>query len=163
MGVNTVIAVYPNAIGFGYAIVQNEVLKPVDCGVVSISPTSNVACVERIGTLMEQHGITLVVVQNLTGKHSFKSNRVAELIEGIQLLAVTRGVRVFRYSREQIKFVFEQFKAKSKHQIATAIVEAMPQYKFRLPPKRKSWKPEHYNMGMFDALSLILTHFWINE
>lgn len=160
--VHTVMAVYPNTIGFGYAVVSGEVLKPIDAGVVRITPVSNVECIDRITQLIERHGVSVLVVQGLSGKHSRKADRTEELLEGINLLAVTRGIRVYKYSREQVRFVFSHFKARSKQEIAEQIVEAMPQYRFRLPSKRRPWQAEHYNMGMFDALSLVLTYDWMD-
>lgn len=159
---HTVMAVYPNSIGFGYAVVGNDILKPIDCGVVRITPVDNVKSIERIRQLIEHHSVTMVVVPNPVGKYWNKVNRIRELIDGIDLLAITLGIRVFRYSREQIRFVFGHFKAKSKQEIAEKIVEGIPKYQFRLPNNRKPWQREHYNMGMFDALSLLFTYDWID-
>jgi len=163
IGVETVLAVYPNAIGFGFAVVTDDVLNPLDCGVISIKPIDNVACISKVQMLIEKFKTSSIIVQSLEGKHSHKTNRVVELIEGIEILSITRGLKLHKYSREQIRFVFEQFEAKSKQEIAQALVEAIPHYAYRLPEPRKPWLPEHYNMGMFDALSLMLTHSYLTQ
>ena len=67
------------------------------------------------------------------------------------------------YSHEQIQFVFEQFKARTKHEIASIITEWLPQFKSKMPPIRKPWMCEDYHMGMFDALALAITHFYLSD
>lgn len=158
----TVMAIYPNAVGFGYAVMENA-LAPVDCGIKPIKPISNMISLEYIDKLIERHTPSLLIFQDLSGKHSFKNKRVVELISGVELFCVTKGIPYAKYSREQIRLVFGEFKAATKHEIAKKIVEALPQYKFMLPKKRKAWNAEGYSQGMFDAISLAITHFYITE
>jgi hypothetical protein len=157
-----VMAIYPNAVGFGYAIMENAI-TPIDCGIKPVKPISNMQIMEKIQKLMERHSVTLVIIQNLSGKHSHKKKRVIELIHGIEIFCVTKGVPIAKYTRGQIKMVFEDFKAKTKYEIAKKITVAIPQYKYMLPRKRKAWHAESYSQGMFDAVSLAITHFYITE
>jgi hypothetical protein len=59
--------------------------------------------------------------------------------------------------------VFEQFGAKSKYEIANKIVTWFPQLVSRAPKIRKPWMDEDYNMGIFDALALAITHKYLTE
>jgi hypothetical protein len=59
--------------------------------------------------------------------------------------------------------VFEQFGAKSKYEIANKIIAWFPQLASRAPKIRKAWMDEDYNMGIFDALALAITHKYLTE
>jgi hypothetical protein len=52
---------------------------------------------------------------------------------------------------------------KTKYEIARTIVKWLPQFKHQMPRFRKPWMAEDYNMGMFDALSLAITHFYVTH
>ena len=158
------LAIYPNALGFGYAVVHGQ-LEPIDCGVQRLLPISNAACVKRFRTLLVKFRPSAVVLQQLEGKGSFKSLRVKRLLTQLEAEAEKKGVKVFHYSREQIQYVFSKFDLESvtKADIALTIAEYLPIFKHQLPSKRKLWMAEGYHQGMFDALSLLFTHFYLTD
>jgi hypothetical protein len=159
---NLVLAIYPNFRGFGYAFLESAT-EPKDCGIVTIRPISNQTCLTRIKQFVDYYQPTLIILQDFDGKHSWKSKRVKRLVDSIIAFCHTNTISVKRYSREQIRFVFSEFKAKSKYEIAKKIVEWLPQFKNKMPEVRKPWMCEDYNMGVFDAMALALTHFYMNE
>lgn len=158
------LAIYPNSIGFGYAVVRSP-REPIDCGVVRILPPNNSKALERITSLIAKYEPTLIVLQHLQGKNSYKSSRVKQLIRVIQKFATQGHIPVALYTREQIRMVFAEFdgEAKSKFQIAHVIGKYMKEYRHRLPKERKAWDAEDYNQGLFDSLSLVITHFYLTE
>lgn len=157
-----VLALYPNALGFGYAVVKNP-REALECGVVKVNPICNHKCLERIKKFIDYYEPVLVIVQDLKGKNSFKVKRVTCLINRITSHAREKNLSVVRYSREQIRFVFSEFGATSKYAIAQTLCKWLPEFIHRMPQLRKPWMAEDYNMGMFDALSLALTHFYMTE
>ncbi|MBI1289183.1 MAG: hypothetical protein GC178_16575 [Flavobacteriales bacterium] len=163
-GEELTMAIYPNALGFGYAVVRNP-REPIDCGVVKFDRLTNVKCIDRITILMDKYMPQQVIIQQLQGKFSNKSKRVTQLLKAIVHLAESNDAEVYMYTREQIRFVFGEFdsEAQSKHRIALLIADYLPQFKYRVPKYRKAWMAEDYNMGLFDALSLIITHFYLTE
>lgn len=158
------LAIYPNAIGFGYAVMLNP-RNPIDVGVAKVHPIDNLVCLKRIRSLLDKFHPRAIVLQELEGKHSRKSPRVKRLIKDIRRLAENLGVRVYTYSREQIKLVFSEFdrQAVSKYQVAHVIGRYLPELSHRLPKYRKAWMAEDYNMGLFDAVSLLITHYYVEE
>ena len=78
----------------------------------------------------------------------------------IEKEAQAQELNVYKYSRNQIQHVFEQFKAKNKYETARVIVRWYDQLKTRMPYQRKAWMAEHYQMGVFDAFALMLTHYY---
>lgn len=157
-----VLAIYPNPIGFGYAFMENA-RKPWDCGMVKVRPMSNKESLKRILSFIEYYEPELLVLQDYEGKYAWKGLRVKKLIGEIMSLAKRLGIEVKRYTREDIRFVFEQFGAKTKHEIAEKITQDLTRFKKEKPDVRKPWMAEDYRMGMFDALSLAITHFYLEE
>lgn len=72
------------------------------------------------------------------------------------LISETRGVTM-------IKIFLMSFGAKNKYEISKKIAEAYPQLNSKLPEKRKAWETENYYQGIFDAMALILTHYYLND
>ena len=59
-----------------------------------------------------------------------------------------------RYSRDDVRQVFAEFGAKTKPEIAAAIVAAIPAFSHKLPPARKIWTSEDGRQLLFDAAAL---------
>jgi Holliday junction resolvasome RuvABC endonuclease subunit len=157
-----ILSFYPNARGLGYACIEMpQNLK--DSGVVTIQPISNKKLLERITKFVEFFTPTIIVVKDYNSSYSRHSKRVAELVESIAKHAGEVKIPVYRYSRQQVRDVFEQFGAKSKYEIAQKIIYWFPQLASRAPKIRKAWTDEDYNMGIFDALALAITHKYLTE
>ena len=86
-----------------------------------------------------------------------------QLVEQIAAYAVEEGLPVVKYSRDQIREVFEQFGAVTKYEIAQLLLTEFKELEQRTPRKRTLWVAEDRNMAIFDALSLAMTWFYLNE
>lgn len=64
------------------------------------------------------------------------SRRTQDLVESIVDYAKGRKLTAFKYSRNQVKDVFEQLHASTKYEISKKIVEVMPELKLPIPPAR---------------------------
>src|ERR1700754_3217390 len=96
---NVVLAIYPNARGFGYAFLE-KLTEPRDCGVVSILPICNKRCLTRIKKFIAHYEPTLIVLQDFVIDHSRKSKRVKELVSSIIQFCHDQRVPVREYSQE---------------------------------------------------------------
>ena len=67
---------------------------------------------------------------------------------------------VAKYTRSEIREFFAHFDACSKYEIAEAISQNLPEFAAQLPPRKKLWLPESNCIKVFDAVSLIFTHFY---
>ena len=159
MNEGTLIAVYPNTTGFGYVIL-NEKAEILDFGIITIRPAKNEKCIEKIKEVVGYFQPSILILENY--ENSVKSERIKELIKQIYS-CVTEGIKIFEYSREQVKDTFEIFGARNKFEISQKISEIYPELKTKLPNKRKPWEPENYYQGIFDALALVLTHQYLND
>ena len=164
------IALYPNAKGFGFAVVEHPVLF-LDYGIATVRPINNASILKRVKRLIEFYKPKTVIVPDPKGKYSNKSLRVKKLLNNIvehvtsldnlEVLEDNEGIECFHYSREDVRNVFEQFKATNKYEIAMKIIDWFSELETREPRYRRPWMAEDYNMGMFDAISLILTHRYL--
>jgi Holliday junction resolvasome RuvABC endonuclease subunit len=72
-------------------------------------------------------------------------------------MAATRKVNVKLFSQEQLRQTFCADGQGTKHDIAEIVAMRFPEeLGSRLPPKRKPWMSEHYQMDIFDAVALVL-------
>lgn len=157
-----VLALYPNSEGIAYAFFY-EPGGLIDADIIRIKPFNNDRLLKTVEKTINYYSATVVVLENPSSSISRKGTRACELIAKIEELAKRKTIPVFRYSREQIRFVFEQFKAITKYEIAEALAELNPQIKNKLPGQRKPWMDEDSQIGLFDALSLAYTHYYLKE
>lgn len=150
------IAIYPNTMGFGFVILteKGEIL---DFGITTVRPIKNDICIEKIKEIVCYYKPRILILEDY--ENSIKSERIKELIRSI-CECKEHQFKINKYTREQVKDTFEIFGAKNKYEISQKIAEAYPQFKTKLPNKRKPWEPENYYQGIFDAMALVLTHLY---
>jgi hypothetical protein len=158
---SVLLAIFPAVRGFGFALFHGAWI-PIDWGFRHIEGEKNEASLEKVGELVDDYAPDTMLLEDHAGEGSRRSPRVEILIDEIAALATRNGVAVERYSRDQIKECFAEFGAATKYEIAWAISEALPEFPPQLPPERKIWLPEDYRMSIFDAVSLIFTHFYFH-
>lgn len=158
-----IFALYPNARGLGYVCFEQPEKKLWDCGIVTVRPICNGKILKRINKFVDFFKPAVILVQDCDSNYSRHSKRVTGLVASITKYAEEIKVPIYRYSRQQIRDVFEQFGAKSKYEIAQKIIAWFPQLASRTPKIRKPWMDEDYNMGVFDAFSLVITHQYLTE
>jgi hypothetical protein len=82
--------------------------------------------------------------------------RIRRLGPQIVKLAKAKKVNVKLFSREQVMKVLIPDGKRTKHALAEIVAGQFPeQLGSKLPPKRKAWMREHYQMGIFDAVGLV--------
>jgi hypothetical protein len=161
---NVVLSLFVYSRGVGVAVLEDAltVLNAYNM-VVHKYPVSNKELLKKIKEKIDFYLPEVVVLEDAKGYGSRKSKRVEKLIKQIEDYAITRGLTVTKYSRNDIRFVFGSFNAHSKYEIAKVITENIKQLPVQLPEKRKSHEPEHYSMTIFDSISLGITHFYMKE
>jgi hypothetical protein len=157
-----VFAVYPNANGFGFVYMENA-RKLLDYGAVRINPISNRKVLEKIKRTLEYFRPSIVILLDPEGKSSRAGNRVKELVRKIAAHAVEVNLPIVQYSRDQIKDVFQQFGAITKYDISQVLLKEFKELETKAPKERKLWTSEDRNMAIFDALSLAMTWFYLND
>jgi len=154
-----VLAFYPNPLGFGFAFMENALIVK-DSQIVVSRPMCNKKLMGRIREYIDYYKPDIVILEDYRGKQSRKSKRVEKLIDSIVLYAREKNIEISTYARADIRFVFSNFNARSKHEIAKAIENNVPYFDKEAPPQRKVYQSEPYSMGVFDAVSLGITHYF---
>ena len=157
-----VFAVYPNANGYGFVYMKNA-RTLLDYGSVRINPVNNSATLNRIKKALDFLKPSIVVVQNPNSKSSRTGPRVRRLIRKIIQYSKSENLPLEKYSRDQIRSVFEQFGATTKYEISQLLITEFTELKTMAPKKRKLWTSEDRYMAIFDALSLALTWYYLNS
>ncbi|MBK7359012.1 MAG: hypothetical protein IPI45_07110 [Saprospiraceae bacterium] len=159
---NIICAIYPNANGFGFVYMENA-RKLIDFGAVRINPISNRKVLERIKKCFNYFRPTLVISLDPDGKSSRVGRRTRKLITKIIAYAESEKLPVVQYTRDQIRDVFEGFGKTTKYEIAQFLLNEFTELEPKRPRARKLWMSEDRNMAIFDAFSLGLTWFYLND
>ncbi len=152
------LVLYPNTFGIGYVICEGP-KEILDYGLKKVRPISHNKYLKKVKWLLDYCKPNLVIVSDYTNRHI--SNRQKRIVDSITAMAQTENLNLKSYSRVQIKEVFRSFQAKTKYDIAMTILGWYPELKSKAPHKRLPWMAEHYQMGVFDAFALMLTHFYL--
>lgn len=156
----TILVLYPNSLGLGYAIFDSP-KKLVDYGIGYIKPLSNSKTLTRVKEYIEYYKPDIILVREVTKQNSKKMRRIEKLTESICRQVRLQGLHVHCYNRSQIQDVFAQFGISTKYQISQKIIEWYPELKrIELAP-RKIWQGQNHNTGVFDAIALGLTYFYL--
>lgn len=153
-----VLSIYLNTRGFGYALFEG-VLAPVDWGMKAAKSKDIHGSLEKVRVLLHLLRPSVVVLQDCQGKLSRCTKHVERLVDSIAALARENRMKVYRYSRADLRQCFAYYGARTKDEIARAIAKLLPEFAQRVPPLRKLWMSEDHRMGLFDALALIFTYY----
>ena len=159
----SVLALYFNTIGFGYAVFEGITL-PVDWQVRRAKDSQDTGLSQQLRELLDQFDPTVIVIRKCLSNEQWPcSDRTRQRIRRVKALAKRRRIRVCDYSRADIRHCFSRYGATSKDEIARAIGEIVPDFQHLIPPMRRYWENEQYVMGVFDAISLIITFYWVDQ
>ena len=78
-------------------------------------------------------------------------------------LAADRGVEVAIYARGEVQACFASVGARTRREIAEAVVRHIDAFRHRLPNKRRPWEGEDRRMAIFAAAALVLTHYQLGS
>lgn len=152
-----VLAIDPTSRGFGYAVFESPT-TPVDWGGKVIRQGNEAKTLAKVLELIHHYRPQIIVLEDYRG--SRRCTRIQSLLAGVCRLATAEGLisRCFPISR--VKKVFRTFSANTKHEIAHAVAQQLPELAPRLPRFREPWMSEGYGMAIFDAAALALTYFY---
>ncbi|WP_313111604.1 hypothetical protein [Aequorivita sediminis] len=154
-----VLAVYPKAKGYAYVLMEGPT-QVLEQKMVSISPVDNTKILKEITDLLKTHTPQALILEDTNGKFSRKGGRGKQLIRSLCLSAKYLGISVYSYAREDIRFVFEIWRAKTKYEIAEVIAKNIKGFEMLLYPKPKYPGSQKYLTALFDAVSLGITHYY---
>ena len=158
-----VLALYPFSRGLAFALFQAP-LSPFDWGLKDIRGRKKSArTFDFAKHLIELHQPDVLVLEDRACLNTRRSQRIHRLLRQIASYATGQAVEVHTYGRQNIRDCFENVGAQTRREIAQAIAAQIAAFGHRLPPLRKPWMSEDIRMGLFDAVSLIMTFYCQSE
>lgn len=157
-----VLAIDPTSRGFGFAILEGPTTL-IDWGVRSCRSATiekEIQALSRISDLIKHYRPHSLILEKLDDEGSRRCGRIRLLLGAIRNAAAWQGIKVRSIPATKIQKVFLTFNARTKHEIACAVADQLPELAPRLPRPRKPWMTEDYRMAMFDAAALALAHFY---
>jgi hypothetical protein len=110
--------------------------------------------IRRTITPLLRHGSPALVVTKQRRRARLPGNaNGAPILEAIRSAAEEYGIPMYVLGRDEVESAFCIFQARTKEEIACAIVGIFPELLVRLPLKRKKWQPEAHGMIVFDAIA----------
>ncbi len=147
-----ILAIAPSTKGFGFAVLEGQDTL-ADWGVKTVQGDKNARSLAKVEELITHYHPGVLVLPDT--KASRRSVRIKALSRMIAALATTHGGSVALLSPEQMRRIYFADGQGTKHALAEIIAHRFPaELGPRLPPKRKAWVSEYYQMGIFDAVAL---------
>ena len=114
---------------------------------------------------MEHYQPRNLVIPDLSAVRQGSRKRVVGLLSTLERHAGEHDYEVYKYSPEHMAFVFKQFGARTRREMAKSIQKWLSglEINIQVPPKRKPWESEHHSMVKFKAIGLALTHIHSQE
>ncbi len=151
-----ILSLYPNVNGLGYALIKAP-QKLIEVGRYKQNlPIQSI--LTRIEKFIEFHQPTVIVVRDPYILHKRTKDRIEKLTNSLIGLAKRKKISVYSYTRAQIQDTFELFDASTKYDISQRIIHWFKELAIYAPKVRRIWDREDYNMQMFDAMALAITH-----
>lgn len=155
LNLKCVLSIDPTSRGFGFVVLESPTTV-VDWGVKVIRQQDEAKTLAKVLELIRHYRPEILVFEDHRG--SRRCPRVRTLLDGVGALATREGVKIRRVPVSQVKKVFRTFRAKTKHEIAHAVAQQLPELAPQVPQYRKAWMSEDYWMAMFDAAALALAY-----
>lgn len=139
----------------GYALFSGP-KRLLDRGASTVPPQCNDRAGwirQRMTSLLQQGSPSFIVMKQRRRARPTGNAAGVPILNAIRLAAKEHGIPMYVLGREEIESVFNVFHARTKEQIARAVVGIFPELLGRLPPTRKKWQPEARGMIVFDAIA----------
>jgi len=153
-----ILAIVPSTKGVGFAVLDGQDTL-ADWGVKSArgKGNKNAKSLAGVKELITDYQPDVVILEDATAKGSQRSLRIRKLCPQIIKLVASLKVNMKLISRDQVLKTLVPDGERTKHTAAEIVARRFPdELGAKLPPKRKAWMKEHYQMGIFDAVALAM-------
>jgi hypothetical protein len=102
---------------------------------------------------------SVLVLRELPADSKRNTPHRARLVSKIATEARVAKTPIRWVSEQSLAQFFQKSGVVTKQQIAANMAELFPDIAWKLPPPRKPWQPEHWQMPLFDAIALGFGYF----
>lgn len=155
-----VLGVHPTARGFGFAVFEAP-FSVFDAGQIEVKRRAgkNARCIRKFEKLLERLRPETLVLEAFDTKNSARTPRIRRLCLALVELASDLGLELAVYTRADVHKAFETVGAKTRDEIAEAVLRQFPALNMHYPGRRKPWEGEDRRQAIFSAAALVLTHY----
>jgi hypothetical protein len=139
----------------GYSVFQGPT-RLLDWGVIRIRQKKT----DRIAFLLKTFRPSILVLRKIARNSRRDRPAVRKMIQLVRHQARSLAIPSFFITVARIEQVFGSYMKKpTKQQIAALIAKCFPELAWQLPPRRRVWQSERWNMTLFDSTALGVTYF----
>ena len=150
-----VLAIALTARGFGYSVLENNVM--LEYGHKEVRGNKNSQSVSKIEKLLKQFLPSLLVLQDVNAAGCHRAPRIKTLHRQIIELAGNLKIKVSLFSGKLLRMALVGDVKGTKHEMAEFLAQKYhAELAGKLPAKRRAWENEDGRMDMFDAVGLAL-------
>lgn len=157
-----VLAICPYAKRISVAVFEGP-LSPIDWVTKEVrGRTLSELALETAKQFIERYQPDVLVLRS----HNRKRESAQHLRRTERLLATyaaTQAIEYERYTREDIRICFGSAGALTRQEIAEVIAAQIAAFSVYLPKPRRPWEQESHSMALFDAASLAMTYYAVQE
>jgi hypothetical protein len=148
-----VLAIALTARGFGYCVMENQLI--LESGNKGVEGNKNSQSVSKIEKLLKQFLPSVLVLQDVNAAGCRRAPRIKALHRQVIELATSRKIKVSLVSGKLLREMLLGDAKGTKHEMAEFLAEKFhAELAGKLPPKRRAWENEDGRMDMFDAVGL---------
>lgn len=152
-----ILAIAPSVQTVGFAVLHDRHTL-ADWGLKNIEGKKNTSSLSIVENLIGTYEPDVLVFEDVHATGARRSPRIQELLKQIDAIAKGRKLAVRTFGRQQVVVTIIPEGEQTKHAVAEVVAGKFPEQLATLvPPKRKPWQGENYQMPMFEALALALT------
>jgi hypothetical protein len=150
-------ALHCSAKGFGFIVFEGQ--AAYDWGTVTARGDKNAMTLRKLVRLLDRFSPEALVLEEPSGR----GDRIVEVHAAIEALCRSRNIDVYQYSLSEIQWRFGRVGARTRQEIAEAVVRELDVLSPRLPNPRKPWQSEPRRLAIFSAAAVALTHLSANR
>lgn len=154
------VAIYIHSRGFSYAVMDSP-LELIETRLWEIPSHEIERINQAIRMVIQKHQPSTLIVENCNSQYCRKGKRAKNLIQSLILWAKKHSIPYYAYSRNDIRNVFEPWKAKNRHEISEVLVRNIEQLKPYAYEKPSYPNKERNIASIFVAVSLAVTHYFL--
>ncbi len=151
---------FANTRGIGYTYFENG--NHFYSAMITARKRDNDTYMKRVERVIFELRPQLVVIEEYQStKGGIKKGRTRDLIQRIEKYVKKESIEVALYTRRQVRDVFSLYDVSTKYDIALLLCNWIPWLESCMYVPRKGEQMEPYSSAIFDAVSLVLTHGYL--
>jgi hypothetical protein len=121
------------------------------------------ACCAKVATLLELYSPAVMVIRRRNPALKQSRGTVRAIAAKLAGEARQRSISCRFMTADEVRRFFARYECTTKDAVASRIAEWFPDLAWKLPPPRKFYDPESYNMAVFDAAATAMAFLGTND